>query len=535
MSIKTARIIVSLLFAVAVILLIFFFTSGFFSTASEKVLPGVEVLGEKLGGLNRTEGTARLLDLEKNLRATRVVLRFEDHSWQLLLNETGFDLNEEAVMDAALSAGRHGSPYRRWQERRMFNKTGLSLLPVIEFDRDKLARRVKELCRDIIVEPRDAAFSMNHNDTVSIVPGKNGVGVNLEALEKDIAAVLVSGLKPEVTLLTVPQAPARTTAFLESMNIKGLLGSYTTKFDPNKVSRTYNVSVAARAFDDMLILPGHEVSFNKVVGPRSSEAGYKNAPVIVNNEFVDGLGGGVCQVSTTLYNAILMANLEIVERTCHSLPVSYVPIGRDATVVYDAIDLTFLNNTDSYLYLTANVGSGQLTIKIYGNTAFKRDVTVNTWITEEIEPQVVFETDPNLPKDEQVVKQEGSKGFKTAAERVVKLNGVVEKKERIPSSDYSPVNKVIAIGSMEQVLPQIAPSTPSPGTDKPVNSPPENRVKPNAPGQAGQPTGGDTSGSSGVSTGSGPGNNTNITAGLPLSENDATVDNNKKNGSGTPE
>lgn len=290
MSVKATRIIISLILAAAFIVFMFFLTSGFFSTASEKVLPGVEVMDVKLGGLNRAEGTDRLLELEKNLRGTRVTLRFEDRSWQLLLNETGFELNEEAIMDAALSAGRHGSLYQRWRERRMFNKTGISLLPAIEFDRDRLERRVKELCADIIVEPRDARFSINRNETVSIIPGENGVDVDFELLEKDLAAVLAGSLNPEVTLVTVTRAPSRTTAFLESMNVKGLLGSYTTKFDPAKTSRTYNISVAAQAFDEMLILPGHKVSFNNVVGPRSSEAGYKNAPVIVNNEFVDGLG-----------------------------------------------------------------------------------------------------------------------------------------------------------------------------------------------------------------------------------------------------
>jgi len=284
------------------------------------------------------------------------------------------------------------------------------------------------------------------------------------------------------------------------MNVKGLLGSYTTRFDPSMTSRTYNVSVAAKAFDEMLVLPGHEVSFNKVVGPRSSEAGYKNAPVIVNNEFVDGLGGGVCQVSTTLYNAVLLANLDIVKRTCHSLPVSYVPIGRDATVVYDTVDLVFRNNTDSYLYLKTYIGSGQLTVKIYGNTDYKRDVTINTRITQEIEPQIIYETDPNLPLGEEVVKQEGSKGFRVAAERIVKKNGVVEKKEALPSSYYSPVNKIIAVGSMEQELPQIAPSTPASETFEPVTHSPGNQGEPPGPEQDELPAGSVTDNGSGFST-----------------------------------
>lgn len=441
-------------------------------------------MGIKMGGLNKAEGTASLVELEKNLRATRVVLRFQERSWPLLLNEVGFDINEEAVMETALQAGRQGSLVQRWQERQQLKNTGVSLQPALLINREKMERRVRELTREITVEPRDASFNILSNETVTVVPGKDGIGVDLDRLEKDIVSVLLSGKKPEVVLTLVPEAPSRSTESVEAMGINGLLARYTTKFDPTKVSRTYNVSVAARAFDDLLIQPGHEVSFNKVVGPRSSEAGYKTAPVIINNEFVDGLGGGVCQVSTTLYNSVLLANLEVVERSNHSLPVSYVPIGQDATVVYDNVDFKFRNNTGSYLYTKALVYGGQITLKFYGNTAYKRDVSVNTWVTQEIETNVVYETDPNLPSGEQVVKQEGAKGFKVSGERIVRLNGMVEKTEKLPSSNYNPVNKVIAVGTMDQALPKIAPSTPPPAVGQQNGLPLSNQ------GGAEQPSGG---------------------------------------------
>gem|GEM_PF-75963 len=490
---KINRLVLSLLIAAAVISPLALLSSGFFAFANEKVLPGIRVMGIGLDGLNRTGGLERLAGLEKDLRATRVILRHQDRNWPLLLNNAGFDLNEGAIMDAALQAGRRGSLLQRWQERKQIEKNGLSLPPVINFDRKKLARRVGELAGEIIVEPRDAAFKIN-SDTVTIVPGKDGVDVDYDRLEKDITNVLAEGKKPEVTLSLAPVPPARPTALLESMGVNGLLAAYTTRFDPAKTSRTYNISVAARALDELLVRPGHEVSFNDVVGPRSSEAGYKNAPVIINNEFVDDLGGGVCQVSTSLYNSILLANLEVVERSNHSLPVGYVPIGRDATVVYGAIDFKFRNNTDSYLYIKTSVSGGQLTFKIYGNTAYKRDVAVNTRVTEEIEPKVIYENDPNLPKGEQLVKQEGAKGFKVSGERVVRLNGVVEKREQLSTSDYSPVNKIVAVGSMEKVLPQIVPVTPSPAEIGQNKQPSGSGELPHNPGQVHQPAGDTTGG-----------------------------------------
>lgn len=489
MSIKTTRTMYSLLITAIVVILVLFLGSGFFTFTSEKVLPGIEVLGVKLEGLNKEEGMARLAELEKDLRATRVVLNYQGRSWLLLLSEAGIDLKEEAIMETALSVGRQGTLLQRWQDRRRVKKEGLSLEPVIEFDREKLSRRVSELTREITEEPRDAAFKINSDDTVTIIPGKNGAAVDIDRLERDIFSVLAEGKKPEVDLYLVPVPPARSTALVESMGINGLLASYTTSYNPSKTSRTYNISVAARAFNELLVLPGHVVSFNKVVGPRSSEAGYKNAPVIINNELVDGLGGGVCQVSTTLYNCILLANLEVIERTNHSLPVSYVPIGRDATVVYDAIDLKFRNNTDSYLYIRSFINNGRLTFKIYGNTAYKRDVSVYSWVTQEIEPKVIYEEDPNLPKGEQVVKQEGVKGLKVSTMRVVRLNGVVEKREMLPESDYSPVNKIIAVGTMEQDLPQVAPSVPLPASGRQNDSTVVDQDDPSVSGQVYQSSG----------------------------------------------
>lgn len=513
MPVKSTRVVYCVLIIIVLITPLVLLGSGFFSSTSEKVLPGVEVMGIDLGNLNKSEGMTKLTELEKTLRATKVARCYRDQSWPLLLNEIGFELDEEAIMDAALRAGREGNLIRQWRDRKQLKQNGRVISVAVKFDQDRLSQRTKELTRGITVEPSDANFLIDGNDAVSVRPGKDGTGIDIEKLTSDLTSVIVEAKKPEVELAIITVPPARSTEMIRSMGINGLLAGYSTWFDSGKVSRTYNISVAARAFDEQLIRPGHEVSFNKVVGPRSSEAGYKNAPVIVNNEIVEGLGGGVCQVSTTLYNSVLLAGLEIVERSNHSLPVSYVPIGRDATVVYDEIDFKFRNNTESYIYIKSFVSGGQIGFKLYGNTAYKKDVRVNSWVTQEIEPGVVYENDPNLRKGEQVVKQEGAKGFKASAERLFISNGVVGKREYLSSSEYSPVNKVIAVGTMEQALPQIAPSTPPPAAGWP-NKPAGSQ---NSQGNTNQPAGSVNSGNnSGVSSGTGSGGNQTVNQAIPV-------------------
>lgn len=497
---RSLNLIKILIGSVIIVLPLVLFSSGFFVSASEKIYPGVKFMGIELGGLNKEEGLAKVAETEKNFRAKRVVLRYHGWSSTLLLDEVGFEINEEAVINEALNAGKHGSIIERWQERKQIEKNGLALELALTFDEEKLAQRLKDLTSGITTEPVEATFKVSADGKVTVVPSRDGIGLDLEKLKKDIAKALYEK-DQEVVLSLVPVSASRTTEALESMKINGLLGSYTTYFDAGKVSRTYNISVAARAFDELLVMPGQVVSFNEVVGPRSSEAGYKTAPVIVNDELVDGLGGGVCQVSTTLYNSVLLANLEIKERYNHSIPVSYVPIGRDATVVYDALDFKFSNNTGDYLYIKSYVSGGQITINIYGNTVYKRDVRINSYVTDEIDFNVIYETDPNLPKGTEVVKKEGSKGFLAYTERVVYLNGKEEKRDAQSYSDYNPINKVIAVGTSE-TLPQVAPSAPeSPG----------GQAKPGTldrlTGGTDQPTGGASTGSGATNIPSIPGTN----------------------------
>ncbi|HWQ43108.1 MAG TPA: cell wall-binding repeat-containing protein [Desulfosporosinus sp.] len=144
-----------------------------------------------------------------------------------------------------------------------------------------------------------------------------------------------------------------------------LIGQYSTEFDSTLVNRTENVHLAAMALDGKLLAPGERFSFNDSVGERTNEAGYKEALIIEGNTFTPGLGGGVCQVSSTLYNAVMLAKLEIIERHPHSLPVSYVPSGQDATVAYPVLDFKFRNSTNAYFLIRSLIEGNTLTMQLF--------------------------------------------------------------------------------------------------------------------------------------------------------------------------
>ena len=473
MNVKNARVIVGVILSLIIVVPLTITGVFFLNPANAgKVLPGVTVMGIDLSNLDKKESVAKIAAYKDDLYATNVKVKYLDQSYSLPVSEIGLDLNEENIVDEAMHIGRNGSLVKQWKDRQQMKESGVDFNPPLNIDREKVIQITGEFTQSISEEPVDANFVVDGNDNVTISPGKDGQEVDLDKMMEDLSGAIMVGNSPEIELALITVSPERTTEALTESGVNGVLGGYFTNFNQSQVNRTYNIRLAAGAYDGLLVQPGEVVSFNKTVGPRSISAGYRNAPVIVNNELVEGIGGGVCQVSSTLYNSVLLAGLEIVERTCHALQVSYVPIGRDATVVDDALDFVFRNNTKNYIYIKAFVNGGRLTIKIYGNMADKKEVQVNSWVTQVISPDVVYEDDPNLPKGEEVVLEGGASGYRAAAERLFLINGIVERRETLGSSSYHAQKRVVAVGTSNEIHAPINPVITPPATNETNNSAP---------------------------------------------------------------
>ena len=175
-----------------------------------------------------------------------------------------------------------------------------------------------------------------------------------------------------------------------------------------------------------------------MVGPRTKEAGYNDAPIILNNKYVEGIGGGVCQVSSTLYNVLLRTNLIITERHPHSLPVQYVPKGMDASVVYGLKDLKFINNTKGHLLFKTYVGQGSLTVKLFGSAGEEHNIEVVGIIEKTFVPKTIVKTKEDLLIGQVVVEQHGVEGYLVRVERIIKDNNQKILVREILSRDYYP-------------------------------------------------------------------------------------------------
>jgi vancomycin resistance protein YoaR len=267
--------------------------------------------------------------------------------------------------------------------------------------------------------PVDADWAVSKSG-IRVIPDQEGHVLDVPRSAKAVlGAALVTAPELRTATLTVESVKAdRTTAEARAMDIKGLVASYQT-FYGGEANRIHNVQLVAHLVDKHVIAPGETFSFNGATGARTEDKGFREAPVIINGELKTGLGGGVCQVSTTVFNAAYEAGLPIVSRTNHALYISHYPQGRDATVNYPDTDLKFTNDTGHWILLRTWVGSSSLTVALYGTPVHRRVVSETSPLVVTGPPPVRRIKDPSLFVDETVVEEAGSSSLKTSNERKV--------------------------------------------------------------------------------------------------------------------
>ena len=287
------------------------------------------------------------------------------------------------------------------------------------------------------------------SDTGVLVDQIIGIEIaDLEEAKKIAESVTEEGMQFSIPLkITLPETTID--SVLEEL-FQDTLSTYTTTFNVNEKERTENVKLAAESINNVILMPGQEFSYNNVVGERSTERGYKIAKVYQAGQVVDGLGGGICQVSSTLYNAVVKADLEVLERKNHSLPVSYVKLGTDATVVYGVLDFRFRNNQQYPIRIESKVSGGSLKIDICGiKTNPERTVEIQTETVAVLPFTEKSIEDASLPMGTSETIQVGKKGYKVKSYRVTKENGVEVSRVLISTDTYSPIAQIKKVALTE--------------------------------------------------------------------------------------
>jgi vancomycin resistance protein YoaR len=323
---------------------------------------------------------------------------------------------------------------------------------------------------------RNAEFLISSNGVdVGIAPARDGLELDVPAAAKAILAA-ASQRAGRVARLRVSRAHAeRTVAEAKRMGVKKLVASYTTTYG-GEANRLHNVRLVAQLVDNHLIAPGAEFSFNRTTGERTADKGFREAPVIINGELQTGLGGGVCQVSTTVFNVAFEAGLPITARTNHSLYISHYPTGRDATVNYPDLDLRFVNDTGKWLLLRTFVGSSSLTVALYG-TPVNRRIDVETGpLRVTAEPKLKRVPDPARFVGESTLEDYGEPARSTSVRRRVYSASGKLLLDTTWSSYYVAEPRVVHVGTKPRPKPKPKkPKPPPPPTttgEEPLPPPP---------------------------------------------------------------
>jgi vancomycin resistance protein YoaR len=239
--------------------------------------------------------------------------------------------------------------------------------------------------------------------------------------------------------------PSVTTEILKMQGINEKISSFTTHFDANNKPRSSNIKLAAKSIDATVLPPGAVFSFNEIVGQRTEERGFKEAGVYINGKVDTGICGGICQVSTTLYNAVLLADLLVIERNSHSLTVPYVPLSRDAAVSWGLQDFKFTNNTENHILINSKTTAGSITFEFYSTKSNKSVELISTTLSR-INAPVLYIDDIVAPFGQNIVVDKGHDGYQSQLVKNVYLDKNRVSSEVVSKDKYMTAAKIIKRG-----------------------------------------------------------------------------------------
>ena len=301
---------------------------------------------------------------------------------------------------------------------------------------------LEKIRSEVYKEVKDAYYTTN---PFTIYPEVDGVDFDIENAKN-----IISEDKEEYEIPLIITKASKTVQEIGTEAFPDLLSTFSTKYNAGDVDRTTNLKLSAGKINGTVLLPGEEFSYNKVVGERTIAAGYKMAATFSGGKVVDGLGGGICQISSTLYDAVVMANLDVTVRRNHQFVTSYLPGGKDATVVWGSQDFKFVNSRKYPIRLTATVSGGVATIQVWGlKEEVEYDITIETKKTATIPYTTQYINDSSLPVGTQKVEQNGSNGSKYEAYKVMKLNGEVVSRTLLSKDTYNAKKKIVRIGTKQ--------------------------------------------------------------------------------------
>jgi vancomycin resistance protein YoaR len=442
--------------------LIFNLSSFFFQRIYDnRVYPGVIINGVNFGGKTKEEVKRYFDKKNEEVNQTAFVFKSDFGEASISAKTINFGYDANLIADQALIIGRSNNNITNLSLLIQAYVNGVYLSPSYTFSEEKLREVLSPLMSQIEKKPVDALFQFENGRVTTFKPSEKGLAVDFDELKNDLRQKSFSVVQTGKSQILTFQIPIReieakvTTDKVNNLGIKELIGTGTSLFQHSIPGRIFNVTLASSRINGILVAPDQVFSFNDSLGDVSSFTGFQQAYVIKNGRTVLGDGGGVCQVSTTLFRAALDAGLPILERAAHAYRVGYYeqdsPPGIDATVYGPSPDLKFKNDTGNYILIQTVVDPSilRLTFYLYG-TKDGREVTMTkpVIVSQTAPPPPVYQDDPTLPKGEIRQVDYAAWGANVYFNRQVVKNGKVIISEKF-TSNYQPWADIYLKGTKE--------------------------------------------------------------------------------------
>lgn len=418
--------------------------------SDEVVKEGVKIDSVNVGDMTEKEVKKAVKSHVKKKTNIKVQLRINKDKITTTLKDLGYKWENRELVEQVMEVGKQGNVIKRYKDSVDLKKNGKTFELKMGIDQKKMKAKLEELCKAFNVDAKNASLEATGHG-FKIIAEKEGCEVDYETTVNQLVSYIEkqwdkkSAIQLEAT--TKITKPKYTTKDCKKVS-NTPMGSYTTHFTAGVVNRNANIRNGAEKLNGNVVYPGERFSCNEHLVPWTEDNGWKPAGTYSEGSVVDSLGGGICQVSSTLYNALLNAEIKVVERYPHSMAVSYVPLSADAALAGDYKDLVFENNTDAPIYVQGVYTEGAITFNIYGHDTRKKGHSVEyvSKTTKTIPIKTATKKDPTLPAGTKKVTP-GHVGYVAELYKITYENGKQVSKELVHTSTYAMAPTTTLVGT----------------------------------------------------------------------------------------
>lgn len=365
---KKQRIVASIL-GVFLLITVFIMAFNFTYIYNGKIARNIYIEGIDVAG-KRPNDVKEMLN--EKYKVDNIKFEYNGKEYEIAPDTVGLKYNIDQIVDEAYGYTRDGSYYKDLYNYFSLKNKSLKKNIEVVYDEAKMKAEIEKIAKKLDKEPKDATIKID--GSIKTTKSTEGIKLNISKTLSNLTESIDNKKKETIPLVMEKNEAKVKTSDVESVNTK--LAEYTTSFEKSNNQRSHNVEKSAKVTSDILLMPGQVFSYNSYTGKTNSKNGYQEAPVIINGKLEQSAGGGVCQTSSTIFNTALLSGMDIVSVTNHSSSLTYVPLGRDATVNDEGLDFKFKNTFDHPVYIKNTVQNKQLTCTIYGNTGDKKNIDI---------------------------------------------------------------------------------------------------------------------------------------------------------------